>query len=356
MYFGRSNEEKTILQAISEKNFAVVGGRKIGKTSLLYKIERLLSKDPKYLPLLFDLQAVRALEDFLRELSTNELFASIGFNGEYGVPVQFQRLIESVSRNSRGRKIVFLFDEVDELLAEDIMNHELLFRTFRKIAQQNLCRFIFSGSKTLVKRIRHPDSPFFNFCQEMRIGILEGRSAKELIVGPMRDMGIAFDNENLIVRNILELSSCHPNLIQYICQELIAWINDKKTRLISVKYLDGMINSLKVYNYFLNTIWGQSTAFEKLIVYLMLDQPSFGLEDLKRELTKRNIDTDNLQDSLNALELYSILDNKAGRYELVYKNLPRLIRQNSRLNDLIEEEICLLKNNYEDRKMVGAHH
>ena len=48
MFFGRLAEEKTLTRAIADSNFAVVANRKIGKTSLLNRVARTLTKDPEF--------------------------------------------------------------------------------------------------------------------------------------------------------------------------------------------------------------------------------------------------------------------------------------------------------------------
>ncbi len=48
MFFGREQEIKLISQAITQANYALVGGRRIGKSSILQSLERLLARDPRF--------------------------------------------------------------------------------------------------------------------------------------------------------------------------------------------------------------------------------------------------------------------------------------------------------------------
>src|SRR5437867_4477689 len=48
MFFGREKEIKTITQTIQSGDQAIVGGRRMGKSSILLRVNRLLNNDPRY--------------------------------------------------------------------------------------------------------------------------------------------------------------------------------------------------------------------------------------------------------------------------------------------------------------------
>ena len=50
MFFGRDHELKTITRKITDTSFALIGGRKIGKTSILDRVYRLLGESRDLIP------------------------------------------------------------------------------------------------------------------------------------------------------------------------------------------------------------------------------------------------------------------------------------------------------------------
>ena len=69
MFFGRAEEEKTLLQNISRNDYALLANRKVGKTSLLNRIAPRLSRVPHYQCFYCDLQAVDNYESLSAELA-----------------------------------------------------------------------------------------------------------------------------------------------------------------------------------------------------------------------------------------------------------------------------------------------
>src|SRR5215813_13918043 len=54
MFFGREKEIRTISQGLLSGDYAIVGGRRIGKSSILQRVNELLNNDPRYQPRYFD--------------------------------------------------------------------------------------------------------------------------------------------------------------------------------------------------------------------------------------------------------------------------------------------------------------
>ena len=234
IFLGRTEEEKTLLQGISRNNYLLLANRKIGKTSLLNRIEPRLRKDPRYKVFYIDLQNVIDYVTFYKKLERSRYPE---FQQEFDKiqnisPLEFAKFMRTFHTRYKNKQIILIFDEVDALLAYDLEYEEALFKTFRSLSQQENTHFIFSGTKTLVERVRDPNSPFFNFCEEIKLGLLEKEAAHELISAPMRTLGVKFEDETTIVNRILTITAQHPNMIQYTCSELIKIINKKQKRII----------------------------------------------------------------------------------------------------------------------------
>lgn len=350
MFFGREQEKKTLIENISRNDYAILANRKTGKTSLLNRIFPILDQNPSYQVFYCDLQAVRDYDSFYKNLATlyPEFKAEIA-KLDQPTALDFYEIINYIKQHNNNRQIIIIFDEVDELLSYDLQSREQLFGTFRSLSQRENVHFIFSGTTTLVKRVLHPDSPLFNFCQTIKIDLLDEKSATDLIIVPMENIGvkfediksengkeIKFENKKAIVESILSIAARHPNLIQYLCDSLIKRINNKQERTITERDIKNVINSDEFYEYGEALIWGQAKAIDKLIVYLMWSYPQFTESDVIKEFKKRGLETDGVKDSLETLQIYTTLRQKNRTYSFTYRDFAILMRQRSDIEALVE--------------------
>ncbi|NEP13555.1 MAG: AAA family ATPase [Symploca sp. SIO2C1] len=338
IFFGRAKEEKTLLQNIKRNDYALLANRKTGKTSLLNRIYRRLKNMPNYQVFYCDLQTVYDYDIFCQELAFSypEFEQEVVKNNDI-LPLSFRHLISNIKQRNSNQQIIFIFDEVDEILAYDIKQKEQLFKTFRTLSQRENIRFIFSGTTELVKRVRHPDSPLFNFCNPMKIGILEEKAARELVTVPMGTLRVKFDNQAAIVQRILDLTARHPNIIQYICDALIRKINENQQRTITQQDLDLVSSYQEFYEYFESLIWGQSTVLEKLIVYTMWSYPEFTELEVIEEFKQRAIPSQGVKASLEILLTYSTLSQKNDKYCFTFRKFAKLMEELSDIPALTEQ-------------------
>ena len=335
VFFGRTEEEKSLIQNISQSDYALFANRKMGKTSLLNKIEPILSRVPRYQVFYCDLQAVGDYESFLDELSeTDSEFGDEIAKLSEPTPSDFRKTIRAIKKSNDNRQIILIFDEVDNLLKFDLQFNEKLFKTFRSLSQRDNVRFIFSGTTTLVRRMRHPDSPFFNFCEPIKVASLDENAARQLVTVPMRTLNIAFENEETIVGRILDITACHPNMIQYTCSQLIRRINEKQQRTITETDLDLVVAAREFYEFFEYLIWGQATTMERLIVYLMWNDPEFTKRNVVAEFEQRGLPTEAIEASLEILCIYSILTRKNRAYTFTFSEFAKLMDAHENIEEL----------------------
>jgi hypothetical protein len=231
--------------------------------------------------------------------------------------------------------IVFLLDEVDDLLQHDVEQRgERLFKELRSLSQEGYCNFIFCGGKTLHKRIHLPKSPFFNFCHNVVLRSLSEESAAQIITEPMSAMGIELKDQGELVARILGISSCHPNIVQLICMKLVENI---KERTISLDDLHVVITSEDFYKAFKEIVWGQATPLEKIVSLAFVEDESFTLSKVYQRLAGFGIkDRDAVDEALDTLELYSLITRQGKRYEYAFKEFPRIARETEDTKILIE--------------------
>lgn len=333
MFFGRDNELKTVTRKVKDCSFALIGGRKIGKTSILAKVYRLLSETPNFFPLYLDCQAVTDYDGF---------FEAVNSMWEVELPSQspdgFRRLITRLTNEWSGGTIAILLDEVDALLSYDLLSQEKLFRVFRALSQEQYCRFVFCGERMLYARLHAPDSPLFNFCDTIHLSYLDEQSARRIILEPMQSMGIAMEDQNALVKEIMGLSSCHPNIVQYICQRLIIQINRRGARRITMADLEAVRTSSQFSEYFTEVTWGNASALEKVVSLLMIDQGSVTLADLETLLSKADllVSLVDLEEAIRDLMLYSIIRKDGQHYEFANRGFPQIIKISQDMPTLLD--------------------
>jgi len=311
MFFGRDNELKTITRKIKDASFALVGGRKIGKTSTLSKIYRTLAETMDHFPLYLDCQSVRDYKTFFEAVSAiwEVRLSNPG-------PENFRHMVVELAKEWRRGTIVILLDEVDALLKHDLQNDEMMFKVFRALSQEAKCRFVFCGERVLDARLHAPDSPLFNFCDVVHLSYLDRKSARRIIKDPMADMGIEFEDVDATVMRIMDISSCHPNIVQYICQQLIQSVNTQGSREVKLAELEAVFQSSTFREFFLEVTWGNASTLEKMISLLMTAQSGMSLGQLDEQLGELGVNATHrqLEEAMQGLYLYSIAHKESQGY------------------------------------------
>ena len=360
MFFGRDYELKAIMRTVRDRSFAIVGGRKIGKTSVLSKVHRLMEAagptpalrvrsghatmersdrplSPTYHPFYLDCQHVMDYAEFFGDLALKT-----GVEVRSTSPGELRRMILRYRLRHPEGLIVLLLDEVDKLLAYDLHKQTRLFRVFRALSQEGLCRFVFCGERRLNAGLHDPTSPLFNFCSIMRLSYLTPRDARRIIQEPMAAMGMVFEDPEALLEGIIGLSSCHPSIVQAICQMLIVRANERANgrgdRTIRLDDLAHLRGSEEFRELFLEVTWGNATPLERLISVLMVPSPRFVAAEVRAALAFHGCEVPPAEVSaaLDGLCLFSILQRERDRYTFAARSFPTIIRESRLAEGLIE--------------------
>src|SRR5215469_8671547 len=330
MFFGREKEIKTVTQGIQRGDYAIVGGRRIGKSSTLQRVNRLLNNDPRYQPLYMDCEDKFNYEDLFQALADELSEPLVGTD-----PLGFRKLVIKLKIRVPARQVVFLLDEVDALLAFDAESKPVgqLFRTFRALSHEGLCRFVFSGSRTLYRHLHNPHSPFFNFCEDIALKPLEQKSIAEIVSKPMHQLGIELPDEETLIDRIINLSSSHPNIAQWLCDRLI---KTASVRCITLNELENISADPEFCRHYVQTAWGDSSPLEKLIT-LVVEGPSFEVDDLYEALARHGLtDKTMIREGAEMLQLCSLFEREGQRYRFVLAHFPRMVRTMEDVTSQIE--------------------
>lgn len=252
MFFGREQLVERILRTLPNNSVMVYGPRRIGKTSLQYRLQRrLLDADhPEYhfVPVMIDLQGVPEshffahLIDEVRDQvpSARQRLAS-RVQGEDYSQRQFARhlrqmidaLQQQLQTDSDGRghkqvRLVLQMDEVDELNRYSERTNQQLRAVFMKAFSENLVA-VMTGSR-IREQWESESSPWYNFFEQVPMPLLTREEALALIHRPVAGF---YRFEPAAAEKIWLASGGQPFVIQKFCVRLINLAIDARHRKIT---------------------------------------------------------------------------------------------------------------------------
>jgi hypothetical protein len=332
VFFGREREISQALASVKETSTAIVGGRKIGKTSTLNKIERALSKRDDVYSIYLDCYRIRDYEAFFDKLDTN--LGELELPRAKRNPLRFDSVVGSTQQKIGSKRLVFLMDEVDALLDYDTRHDEDLFGTFRSLSQEGRCSFVLCGAKVLYFSLHNPKSALFNFCDTLRLRYLDAENSAKLVTVPMARMGVNIENERVLVDKIISITSGHPNLIQFICRRMVELIDREHRRNITLDDFTVVSESAEFREFFTEVIWGDTTPLERLVMLSLIEGKELTENEMMDALHDEEVIVDlrQLQQAIRGLSLYSIIVRVGNKCAFVAKAFPDIVKYSQNID------------------------
>jgi hypothetical protein len=335
LFFGRDEEIKTLTHKPADCDYAVIGNRRIGKTSLLNKVYSMLGSNQNVIPLRVNCEPIKDRTDFMKRFHKQT-----GIKLPEASPEGFEKAILKLRRQNRVP--IILIDEIDILLVHEDRDDEPLLKIWRYLAQEKICRFIFFGSGRLAQQLDNSASRLFNFAERLHLGYLSKLTTSGVLTRPLEKLDVELDDREFIITEVFKLTSGHPNLVQYLGKLLVDKANERRERRILSEDINKIGRSPQFRDEYLQVIWGHAGPLEKLIT-LLAPSTEFQLTDIKsalaekgitivdesalplteqkaRQNTQIQVSRDTLIKSLKMLSYYSILEEA----EKEYKFIPRL--------------------------------
>lgn len=348
-FYGRHDELSRILGS-EKKNFAIIGARKIGKTSLLKQIAEKLPVNT--LAIYMDLESPKNQDYtiFLQSLQDKLNYKKSELDARDDIANLKKFVMDFCGKT--GKYIIFLLDEMDILLKYDNEHDYQLIKTFRALYQEGYCQFILSGFEEFSQAAENIDSPLYNYCEFIQLSKLKEADAEALVLEPMEAIGVKFDKPDDLDL-ILKYTSCHPNLLQFFCKNLIESIEQHKNKNRRIIFKEDIMNfyesieyeSYVLYDFYL-FITESVKPIERLIVLLLLeDYPAkeiFSIVDIDMKMRQCgiNLETGQLTKFLRILRLRYIFEAvKGGRYRFALPAFPLLLKKREDLDIFIKKEI-----------------
>lgn len=320
MCYGRNDEIAQLVETISNSSFAILGARRIGKTSVLRKIQQILGERGRLL-LYLDCYSIHDYVGFFNEIETywQPCLARLAMK-QYKDLDGFSGFVTDLKSSYPDKHIVFQFDEIDRLLNFDAQpeNDELLFRRFRSLAQQQKCQFLFSGERTIIEKLPDPQSSFFNFVNPIRLSLLDQKSAGALIQEPMKLVGVTLKKSDRIVDMIYEATAGHPNLIQIICHELLENLSASRSRVITPEMVTLVIETPEFRDRYVEVFKSQANPMEQAMAVLVCSFGPLSEHDFRTKLRQAGFEvtSSQIKHGLEYLKLSHLFTFRDGKYEI----------------------------------------
>ena len=231
MFYGREKLTARMLSTLHRNSLMITGERRIGKTTFLHHLAKVLAADEagewRFFPVFVDLQGVP------EEAFFHALMAEVVDTLELGPPTrealrlrpepegyearEFSHdlklvIAELATRTTRRVKLALLIDEVDVLNEYSESVNQRLRGIFMKSFSENLVA-VMSGVG-IKRRWKSEVSPWYNFFDEIELAPFTREEAEALVREPVAGV---FRWKPEAVERILELSELRPYLVQKYC-------------------------------------------------------------------------------------------------------------------------------------------
>ncbi|MDD5391642.1 MAG: AAA family ATPase [Thiothrix sp.] len=306
LFFGR---RELISQIVNRDpaNYLLVGGRQMGKSTLLKALERRYADNPQvqchYHTLSNEVMVprlARALQ--LPDTDSAETFAAV---------------LEQRIRDT-GQRYIFLIDEADRFIEHEQAQGYPILNVFRRLSEQGNCSFILAGFWQLYQHaVLDYQSPLRNFGEVLEVGALERDACIQLAILPMQTMSLGYASD-AIVQNMVQACGQRANLIAYVCHQLIQNLPAQQ-RTITAGDIHQVLSSRDMGKRFEGWSVGnneQEQRYDRLVVYSTIGKEGFSTGELIKQLEEQNLvfDAAELERTLSRLELAFILTRESNRW------------------------------------------
>lgn len=224
MFFGREEELRRIRDRLRKgDSTAIVGLRRIGKSSLLYQLANQTDALPEGVVVTYlDLQdgahhrpmtllnaALHCLDEKLNHRYSFALVNSLA---------EFSSAIKQIAIS--GFQPVICFDEVEDLTRRDAFNDDF-FECLRSLGSQRILAFVTASCESLdilLKR-KQRTSPFYNIFVNLELAGLTDEAARALLTRPFQVAGLGIPPDECMDQ-VLDLAGHYPFYLQMAAHHL----------------------------------------------------------------------------------------------------------------------------------------
>ena len=317
MFYGRTALLDKLMQT-QLPQFLLVGPRRIGKSSLLRRLESALpirspELDIHYIDLLGIKDSARATRLLAHKLKLPNIRANTDPDNN---AVQLAEVLREKFDNSAQTGLILL-DEVDGLVETDAGADFPLLSELRSLQAEGICSFVLAGYWYLYRRTLDYGSPVHNFASVERLGPLDIEAARNLIIELMARLGVSYVDEDLPTR-IAELTGGYPSLIQFLCDQMLEQLKQTQSLLLTADHLEHVQQSSIVRDYLSGFFRFNTGSGTQILVYQLLQQDGFSLvqaHEVLENTVERAIPLWVVERILLQLVIFGLVEESAGYYQ-----------------------------------------
>jgi hypothetical protein len=288
IFFGRDDLFQFMTENMSgptrQNILVLIGQRRMGKTSFLQQLPARLG--PDYLPIYLDGQSLGidpGMANFFYDLSLAiaEALAEQGCAITEPELAAFQErpsgvfertFLPAVFAAIGSRRLLLLFDEFEELEMRVVSGklEATIFPFFRHLMQHaDKLGFVFVGTHRLEELSADYWSILFNIALYKRVTFLNEAAAKALIVEPVAQAGLLYDD--LALDKMIRVTAGHPYFLQLICHALVNRANRESRGYLTIRHVnDTLAELVELGEAHFAFLWEQSTPAEQLILAALM--------------------------------------------------------------------------------------
>lgn len=328
-FFGRAHLLARVLSR-EPSNYLVVGGRQLGKSSLLKAVQRRLQNHPNMV---------------CHYVSLRDHRLSPRLALQFGLPADtaLEQIIEHMAASHEGKRLFLLIDEADLFFRDEAISGYRQLSTLRSLSEEGRCWFMLAGFWDLyATAVLDYQSPLRNFGEVITIGGLEAEACRELATVPLARLRLGFSSHTLI-DELVEASGQRANLVAIICQECLE-VMEPGGRVIERAHLTKALASQAVQDALAG--WARlshdedACRLDRIVVYHVAYHGRTSLANLVALLRvgNRHVEVDALKHSLARLQLGFVLRRTETGYAFA---VPLFTRQfdKEELRLLLQQEL-----------------
>ena len=306
LFFGRREMLSQIINR-DPANYLLVGGRQVGKSTLLKALERRYADNA-------------AVACFYLSLS-NEVFiprlASLLKLEKTTDPEVLASKLEALIQSS-GQRYVFLIDEADKFILHEQQQGYPILQVLRRLSEEGGCHFVLAGFWQLYQHaVLDYQSPIRNFGELLQVGALEREACFQLARVPMNSMQLEYQSNTLLI-SLVDACGQRANLISKTCQHIVANLPVKQ-RIIETGDVHKALHSDAIRKELTGWVIGDNKHeqhYDRLVVYATVEKADFSTGELISLLQESGVKLDiaELERTLSRLEMAFILGREEGRW------------------------------------------
>jgi hypothetical protein len=331
MFVGRENLINEILYS-QHNAYAITGGRRIGKTSLLFKLqekEQNTKRVNPYHPLYIDCCNLSSFDALAWEI-TRKIDPTSYYRDKTKRPLSFDQIL---ARGFHGKRLLLLLDEMDPLI-ESAKNDKKgmlpFYNLIRDVTNKDRMKLVITGFNQVFNMIHDSKHPFYNLCETKHLDVLKYQDVRKLITIPLVRLGLGLEPKNEIISKLYNFTAGHPSATQFFAKKLF---EKRRGTKITIHDLNNVVRGEDLINFTLDFFIMNTMPLDKYICYLSMENESVSQDDVLKSIDNQEISitakSDQIYLSLRSLIFNNIFafDHEQNSYSFLYPAMKKVLKR-----------------------------